>query len=283
MNLQPDDQEQTGVRALLRDIKREAREYAAELSLPRQAGYDILTVIHAWKLGDAPESSISGLSPSSFSCEQEEKGVPMSADLAIEILEVQTDDFAALYEYYYQPVLQYIKGFSGMIAGSQSELQDLVAETFIRTFAHLEQCPHGYHHITSLLFTIAKKVVIEVYRRESSGYSEKCGEFGSAVASRLAIPRDYPNSQSSSREESEIREHADHIGQNADWCFDAEIYNRVSEQEDTLEQMKKTLREWSPAFVRKLLCRCSEAKVALLLEDAPEAIRKEVSKDIRLF
>jgi hypothetical protein len=30
---------------------------------------------------------------------------------------------------------------------------------------------------------------------EFFGYSEKCGEFGSDVASRLAIPRDYPNSQ----------------------------------------------------------------------------------------
>lgn len=73
--------------------------------------------------------------------------------------------FRALYERSRLPVFRYIYGLTG---GPQDDVEDLTAETFLRAWKARHRFEGDLDSATGWLIRIAKRLVIDTYRRHSS-------------------------------------------------------------------------------------------------------------------
>ena len=73
--------------------------------------------------------------------------------------------FRALYERNRLPVFRYIYGLTG---GPQDDVEDLTAETFLRAWKARHRFDGDLDSATGWLIRIAKRLVIDAYRRHSS-------------------------------------------------------------------------------------------------------------------
>ena len=76
---------------------------------------------------------------------------------------VSKDAFGLLYEETNRPVYRYVYG---LIGGSQQEVEDITAETFLKAWDARKRFSGDRQQATSWLFTIAKRIVIDRWRKQ---------------------------------------------------------------------------------------------------------------------
>jgi RNA polymerase sigma-70 factor (ECF subfamily) len=87
--------------------------------------------------------------------------------------------FSALYERNRLPVFRYIYGLTG---GPQDDVEDLTAETFMRAWKARQHFDGEADAATGWLIRIARRLVIDDYRRRKARPVGKPDEAGSAAA-----------------------------------------------------------------------------------------------------
>lgn len=75
------------------------------------------------------------------------------------------DAFSSLYDQTYRSVFRYIYGLTG---GPQQDVEDLTAETFLRAWNARRQFRGNHQQAINWLLTIAKRLVIDRWRRQKS-------------------------------------------------------------------------------------------------------------------
>jgi RNA polymerase sigma-70 factor, ECF subfamily len=162
------DWEKAHVFTLLRHIEREAKECAAQLDLPEQAGYDVLAVISGQAfLGEREVPQMEIISQPSELESSSQPDLSISGQVAellpddILIKSIQSgkdEDFSIFHERYYQKLAAYVRSHGYQ----DDEVEDVVQEAFVTAFHSLKK-PHSsdVHNPRVWLLRIANQVMHE--------------------------------------------------------------------------------------------------------------------------